>query len=157
MGVAQQQVQVATTPNFVFCFGPKLWFWPRPKLNNKLLNCSSFIKNSALLLNVLQCSEWYLERRGMGVIYCNKLSVSVCTVVVRASARPGEGEYWQTISILGQWTVHRTDLSTAVHSIRRSKDSQVAPLPMITHSRQRWAELCCEISRLCVCVYCCVL
>ena len=35
---------------------------------------------------VLQCSEWYLERRGMGVIYCNKLSVSVCTVVVRASA-----------------------------------------------------------------------
>ena len=25
----------ALTPNLVFCFGPKLWFWPRPKLNNK--------------------------------------------------------------------------------------------------------------------------
>ena len=35
VGVAQQQVQVDTTPNLVFCFGPKLWFWPRPKLNKK--------------------------------------------------------------------------------------------------------------------------
>ena len=25
---------VVLTPNLVFCFGPKLWFWPRPKLNN---------------------------------------------------------------------------------------------------------------------------
>ena len=33
-----------TTPNVVFCFGPKLWFWPRPKLNNKfdLQNISFF-------------------------------------------------------------------------------------------------------------------
>ena len=25
---------VVLTANLVFCFGPKLWFWPRPKLNN---------------------------------------------------------------------------------------------------------------------------
>ena len=25
---------VVLTPNLVFCFGPKLLFWPRPKLNN---------------------------------------------------------------------------------------------------------------------------
>ena len=30
---------VDKTPNLVFCFGPKLWFWPRPKLNNsKVVN-----------------------------------------------------------------------------------------------------------------------
>ena len=28
-------VVVVLTPNLVFCFGPKLWFWPRPKLNKK--------------------------------------------------------------------------------------------------------------------------
>ena len=28
-------VVVDTTPNLVFCFGQKLWFWPRPKLNKK--------------------------------------------------------------------------------------------------------------------------
>ena len=26
---------VDPTTNLVFCFGPKLWFWPRPKLNNR--------------------------------------------------------------------------------------------------------------------------
>ena len=25
------------TPNLVFCFGPKLWFWPKPNLNNILM------------------------------------------------------------------------------------------------------------------------
>ena len=37
---------VDPTPNLVFCFGPKIWFWPRAKLNN----------NDHYFIHVVVCS-----------------------------------------------------------------------------------------------------
>ena len=36
---------VVLTPNLVFCFGPKLWFWPRPKLNKNPLTPTPTVTN----------------------------------------------------------------------------------------------------------------
>ena len=43
-------VVVVLIPNLVFCFGPKLWFWPRPKLNKKRLEL-----HRNILSEIVQC------------------------------------------------------------------------------------------------------
>ena len=56
---------VDTTPNLVFSFGPKLWFWPRPKLNNEIRALERieehFIRKLLNTTKACPISQLYLE------------------------------------------------------------------------------------------------
>ena len=55
---------VDPTPNLVFCFGPKLWFWPRPKLN----------KNTWALITPKQAGLSFVKRVAIGSYYVSPRS-----------------------------------------------------------------------------------